>query len=137
VNPILGLGPANYHFYTPLFSIMGYYIEFNSHNNYVDVVAQAGLLGLAFFLWFFGEIGWLGWKLRKVVPQGFEYAFVIGCLGGLGGSLVAGMLGDWVIPFIYNIGLRGMRASILAFIFFAGLVVLEKRYLNQPQGESE
>jgi hypothetical protein len=38
VNPLFGLGPANYYFYTPLFSIRGYHVNFNSHNQYVDVL---------------------------------------------------------------------------------------------------
>lgn len=36
VDPVLGLGPANYHYYTPLFSLLGYRVQFNSHNNYID-----------------------------------------------------------------------------------------------------
>ncbi len=43
--------------------------EFNSHNNYVDIVAQIGLLGLAAFLWFFWEAGKLGWHLRSIVTE--------------------------------------------------------------------
>jgi O-antigen ligase len=105
VNPFLGLGPSNYYFYTPLFPILGYSVQFNSHNNYVDIIAQTGILGLLCFLWLAWEIGLLGWKLRERVPQGsFSRAYVYGALGGLAGSLAAAMLGDWLIPFVYNIG---------------------------------
>lgn len=127
-SPILGFGPANYHFYTPLFPIMGYAVEFNSHNNYVDLVAQTGLLGLAAYLWFLGEAGRLGWSLRSRAAQGFERAYVYGAIGGLAGTAAAGMLGDWVIPFVYNIGFTGFRASMLAWLFLGGLVVLERIY---------
>jgi len=126
VNPILGLGPANYYWYTPLYPLLGYYVKFNSHNQYVDVIAQTGLLGLACFLWFAWEIGWLGWRLRARMPQGFAQAYVYGVLGGLAGTLAAGMLADWVLPFVYNIGLDGFRASVLGWLFLGGLVVLEK-----------
>jgi O-antigen ligase len=124
-SPILGLGPANYYFYTPLFSILGYYVKFNSHNNYVDLVAETGILGLACFLWFSFEVGRVGWQLRARVPDGFARAYVYGALGGLVGTLVAGLLGDWILPFVYNIGLAGFRASVLAWIFIGGLVALE------------
>lgn len=126
VNPLLGLGPANYHWYTPLFSIRGYYVRFNSHNQYVDIVAQTGLLGLACFLWFFWEVTKLGWRLRTRVPPGFAQAYVYGVLGGLAGTLVAGMLGDWILPFFYNITLGGFRGSVLPWLFMGGLVSLKQ-----------
>jgi hypothetical protein len=128
VNPIFGIGMANYYWYTPLFPIMGYAIKFNSHNNYVDIVAQTGLLGLACFLWLFAELWLLGWRLRSQVPEGFPNAYVLGVLGGLAGTLVAAGLGDWVVPFVYNIGLEGMRASMFVWIFLGGLVALANIY---------
>lgn len=133
VNPVLGLGPANYYHYTPLFPILGWYVQFNSHNNYVDIVAQTGLLGLACFLWFAWEVGRLGWRLRARVPAGFAQAYVYGALGGLAGTLVAGMLADWVLPFVYNIGLIGFRASVLGWVFLGGLVSLEQMAKGKGQ----
>ncbi len=126
INPILGLGPANYYWYTPLFPILGYTVNFNSHNNYIDILAQTGLLGLACFVWFAWEIGRLGWWLRTRVPEGFARAYVYGALGGLAGTLMAAMLGDWVLPFVYNIGLSGFRASVLGWLFLGGLIALER-----------
>ncbi len=137
VNPLLGLGPSNYRFYTPLFPILGWYVQFNSHNNYVDIIAQVGLLGLACLLWFYWAIGKIGWKLRLRVPVGdFEGAYVLGCIGGLVGTIVAGMLGDWVLPFVYNIGVEGMRASAMGWLFLGGLVALEQ-ILRKSKSESE
>ena len=126
VNPLLGLGPANYRFYTPLFPIMGYYVEFNSHNNYIDMLAQIGIMGLITFLWFAWTVFRLGWGLLKQNLDNFSQAYVAGALGGLVGMLVAGMLGDWVLPFVYNVGMRGFRASVLGWIFLGGLVVIER-----------
>jgi hypothetical protein len=131
VNPLLGLGPANYRFYTPLFPIMGYYVEFNSHNNYIDILAQVGLFGLIAYLWFAWEVFRLGWRLLKLKLDDFSLAYVAGALGGLVGMLVAGMLGDWVLPFVYNVGMRGFRSSILGWIFLGGLVVIERIAANE------
>lgn len=128
-SPILGLGPSNYYFYTPYYSILGYYVQFNSHNNYIDILAQTGLAGLACFAWFCWEVGRVGWRLRSKVPAGFSQAYVFGVLGGLAGTLAAGMFGDWVLPFVYNVGMAGFRASMLAWLFFGGLVALERLYL--------
>jgi hypothetical protein len=139
VDPLFGLGPANYYYYTPLFPIMGYNVQFNSHNNYLDIVAQVGILGLAAFMWFVVEIGALGLRLRKKFDRtyGFTQAFVIGTLAGLGGSLVAGILGDWFIPFVYNSGVRGFRSSVIAFLFLGGLVVIEQITAKQGDHRSQ
>jgi len=126
INPIMGLGFANYYWYTPFFPIRGYAVSFNSHNNYVDIVAQTGLVGLVCVLWIFWEVGWLGWWLRERVPAGFAQAYVYGALGGLTAMVVAGMLGDWILPFFYNIGLNGFRSSMIGWLFLGGLVSLEQ-----------
>ena len=125
VNPIFGLGFGNYYFYTALFPINGYYVPFNSHNNYVDLVAQIGLLGTACFLWFFWAVWRVGWKLRNKAPIGFAQAYVYGALGGLAGTLIAAFLGDWVLPFVYNIGINGFRSSILTWLFLGGLIAID------------
>lgn len=126
VNPLLGLGPANYHWYTPLFPIRGYAVRFNSHNQYVDLIAQTGLIGLSCFLWFAWEIGRLGWRLRQTAAEGFARAYANGAFAGLVGTLVAGVLGDWILPFVYNIGFVGFRGSVLAWLFLGGLIALEQ-----------
>lgn len=137
VNPITGLGFANYYWYTPLYVIMGYRVSFNSHNNYLDLLAQTGILGLGVFLWLAVSIGFLGWKLMKQVPEGFHKAYVIGALGGLAGTLVAGMLGDWFLPFVYNVGLVGFRSSVFAWLFLGGLVVYEQLARQAQRGVEE
>jgi len=126
ISPLLGLGFANYYWYTPLFPIRGYAVSFNSHNNYVDIVAQMGVVGLVCFVWLMWEVGRLGWRLRTHVPTGFAQAYVYGALGALAGMVVAAMLGDWVLPFFYNVGLNGFRSSMLGWLFLGGLVSLEQ-----------
>jgi O-antigen ligase len=125
-SPLVGLGPGNYYWYTPLFPILGWYVNFNSHNNYVDLVAQTGLLGLACFCWFAWEVGRLAGRLRSEVAEGFAHAYVCAALGGLAGTLAAAMLADWVLPFVYNVGLEGFRASVFGWIFLGGLVAVEQ-----------
>jgi O-antigen ligase len=126
INPILGLGPANYYYYTPLFGIRGYYVQFNSHNQYFDMLLQTGVLGLACLLWFFAAVARAGWRLRLEVPDGFAYAYVYGALGGLAATAASGFLGDWILPFVYNVGIVGMRSSILGWLFLGGLIAIER-----------
>jgi O-antigen ligase len=136
VNPFFGLGPANYSFYTPLFPILGWNVQFNSHNNYVDIIAQTGILGIFCFLWVFWEVGRLGWRMilrvRKM-EAGFAQAYVYGVTGGLVATVAAAMLGDWFLPYVYNITIRGMRASMLPWLFFGGLIALNHLLDQQEQ----
>ena len=133
VSPIFGLGFANYYWYATLFPIRGYFIRFNSHSQYIDLVAQTGILGLIGFLWFLGEETRLSFWLRNRVPEGFPQAYVYGVIGGVAGTVVAAFLVDWVLPFVYNIGMNGFRASILAWILMGGLVCIEQIYCHQGE----
>jgi len=134
VNPLLGTGFANYSFYTPLFPILGWYVQFNSHNNYVDIIAQTGILGLLCLLWLYAEIGRVGWRLYLMVrdeDDWFVRAYVYGVLGGFVATVMSGMLGDWVLPYVYNITIRGMRASMLPWLFLGGLLAIEQILIRQ------
>ena len=129
-SPLLGLGFSNYYWYTPLFPIRGWHVSFNSHSQYVDLIAQVGILGLLCFLWIFFEVGRLGWGLKNRLPDGFARSYTYSALAGVVGTLVAAFLVDWVLPFAYNIGFEGFRASILPWMFFGGLIGIEHLYQN-------
>jgi O-antigen ligase len=131
INPILGLGFANYYWYSPLFPIRGWSVSFNSHSQYLDLIAQTGYLGLISFFWIFLTLGVLSWNLSKKLPGGFEKAYVYGALAGIVATLVAAFLGDWVLPFVYNVGLTGFRASILPWIFVGGVISLEQMLISK------
>ncbi len=134
-NPILGLGPSNYYFYTELFPLMGWYVKFNSHNNYLDLLAQTGIAGLVCFLWFSAEVARSGFRLLKRLKDGFERAFAFAAIAGLAGTLVAGALGDWFLPFVYNVGYSGLQVSLLGWFFMGGLVAIEQmKIAAQSQG---
>jgi O-antigen ligase len=128
-SPLLGTGPANYYYFTENFPILGWYVRFISHNNYQDLLVQTGFLGLLAFVWLSFEIGSLTLRLYRRVPAGFAQAYVIGALGGLIGSLVSGMLGDWIIPFYYNAGILGFRSSLLFWVFLGGILALKRMTL--------
>ncbi|NTU55020.1 MAG: O-antigen ligase family protein [Anaerolineales bacterium] len=128
VSPIIGLGFSNYYWYAKIFSIRGYSIKFNSHSQFVDIIAQTGILGLACFMWILYEIGRLAYELMGRLPEGFAKAYAHGVFAGVLGSLMAAFLVDWLLPFAYNIGLDGVRASILPWIFFGGLISIEQIY---------
>jgi hypothetical protein len=125
-SPLFGLGFANYYWYASLFNLRGYYLQFNAHSQYVDLIAQTGIAGLLCFLWILFEVGVLSWVLKDKVGDGFSRGYVYSMVGGVAGVVMAAFLVDWVLPFAYNIGLEGFRASILPWIFFGGLISLEQ-----------
>ena len=126
ISPLIGLGFANYYWYAQVFTIRGYHIRFNSHSQFVDLIAQTGIAGLFCFFWILFEVGRLSWNLLNKLPSGFERGYAYGVFAGIFGSLMAAFLVDWMLPFAYNIGLDGVRASILPWIFFGALVAIEK-----------
>ncbi len=132
LNPLTGLGPAAYPFYTPYYSYLGYFVRFNTHNNYFDIALQSGLLGLVTFLWLAGTLLWLGWKLRSQANDCFTKAYANTALAGWIATLVAGTFVDWFLPLLYNIGIPGFQGSIYAWLFLGGLISLAK-----PIGKKE
>ncbi|MEP0806214.1 MAG: O-antigen ligase family protein [Chloroflexota bacterium] len=135
VSPIIGLGFSNYYWYAQIFTIRGYRIRFNSHSQFVDIIAQTGVLGLACFLWILFEIGKMAYRLMNELPEGFAKAYAYGIFASVFGSLMAAFLVDWLLPFAYNIGLDGVRASVLPWIFFGGLISIEQIYLAKQKTE--
>lgn len=134
VNPVVGLGPANYYWYTPLFPIRGYSVRFNSHSQYADIIVQYGFVGLAAYVYFIFELLRVTWQMyRPRLEDDFARAYVYGAVGGLVASVAAGLFGDWVFPFFYNVGLAGFRASVLPWIFMGGLMALSAMKLGREK----
>lgn len=135
VNPVLGLGPSNYYFYVQNATIWGWggawNVKFSSHNNWVDLIAQTGILGTAVFLLFALSLFRAGMRLYANLPNGFPRAYAAACVAGLVATLISGFLGDWFLPFVYNIGLAGLRSSILVWVFLGGLLMLSQKS-NEP-----
>ncbi len=129
-NPITGLGPAAYRHYaamTPLQYQRAFWVvpQVNSHNNYVDIFSQVGLVGLALFGWFVAELARLGYRLHRRYTSGFAAAYVNGMAAAGVGALVIMLFADWILPFVYNIQFVGFQASVLVWLFMGGLVALE------------
>jgi len=141
-NPITGLGPAAYRSYArmkPLAYGGAFWIapSVNSHNNYVDLFSQVGLLGLGLFLWFVVELTRLGFRLRSRFTQGFAAGYVNAMLAAWAGALTLMLLADWILPFVYNVGFPGFQASVLVWLFLGGLVVLENMIRRETLTEDD
>lgn len=130
-NPITGLGPAAYRAYGKMTSLQygrAFYSSawLSSHNNYVDLFSQTGIVGLALFGWFMLRLLRLGVSLRKYYTDGFVSGYVNGMIAVWVGIMLIMALGDWFLPFVYNIGFPGFQASVIVWMFLGGLVALEQ-----------
>jgi uncharacterized membrane protein YhaH (DUF805 family) len=143
-NPITGLGPAAYRPYAkmkPLVYEGAFYIHpwVSSHNNYVDLFSHVGVLGLGLLGWFVVEVTLLGRRLRDRLKDGllpaagFVDGYINGVLAAGAGALALMLFADWILPFVYNIGLHGFQVSVLVWFFMGGLVTLEK--ISSGEGE--
>ena len=50
------------------------------------------------------------------------------------GMLVSMLLGDWVLPFVYNVGIDGMRSSLVGWMFLGAMTSLgsvSQRHVKQ------
>lgn len=132
INPITGLGPAVYPYMTSLYFYLGYYVPFNTHNNYFDIILQMGLIGFGIFVWLIIVIlricGHLIVKIKmhKYLNSGFDLAYSNALLAALIAILISGTMVDWFLPFLYNIGIPGFQASIFLWLFVGGLISLDR-----------
>jgi O-antigen ligase len=129
-NPVTGLGPASYRLYAGAQPLRYEHVTWfnprvSSHNNYIDLFAHTGIVGVALFFWFVFEIGRLGLQLHRQCKEGFRSAYTSGMLAAGIASLLLMTFADWILPFVYNIGFPGFQASILAWLYLGGLVSLQ------------
>ena len=141
-NPLTGLGPASYRNYANIEPLkyrnaIWFDPKINSHNNYVDIFAHTGLLGLGLFLWFLGELGWMGWQRSIQHRTGFVGGYVNGMFAAWVSSLVIMMVLDWILPFVYNVGFPGFQASVLVWLFWGGLVAMDQWDKNHPTPQEQ
>jgi O-antigen ligase len=127
------LGPGGYRTYRVVYgNAPNLDWSIPSHNNYVDIFAQTGLLGLAFFLWFIAAALRDGFELmRRTEEKTFEGAFVRGVVGGFIGMLLISMVGDWLIPYIYNQSLIGFQFTVYTWIALGCMLSIYNETFNR------
>lgn len=130
-DALLGSGPAGY---APYFQTYYPNLGMSAHNNYVDIIAETGLLGIFAFLWLLFAIFRSGWEQRNSMPNPFLTAFNNGVLAGFVGMLSAMMLNDWFVPFVYNTGISAFDWNVYAWLLVGTMVGL-KRFVVQKEQE--
>jgi len=128
---LLGVGPAGYAAY-----YMTYFPDhaMATHNNYVDVLSQMGVVGLGFLLWFLVSLGKIFLQLVNECrgERSFAEAFSMAALGGFAGVVLAMGLGDWIIPFVYTQTIGGFDYAVYTWILLGAAVALHQMRVQKP-----
>lgn len=116
---LFGTGPAGYAIY-----YMSYYREDarSTHNNYLDILSQFGVAGMAAWVWLSVAVIWHGWRICRQAPPGIIRTTAIAATSGWVGALASMMLGDWVLPFAYNQGIGGYQYTVYTWLFLGALI---------------
>jgi O-antigen ligase len=130
-HPLFGMGPAGY---------AVYYMTYNpltarsTHNNYFDIVAQVGIVGLVSFIIVLVAFGLIAYRTMKATRGRYDamHAYAHAAFGGLIAVSVAMMLGDWVLPFAYNQTITGFDNAVFTWMMLGGVVSLY-HLTNTPQ----
>lgn len=130
-NVLFGAGPAGY---LPFYETYYPGKSWVSHNNYIDIFAEVGLVGTAIFVWMLWGIFRTGWAQREKMPSGFLRGFNYGVLAGFVGTLFAMGLGDWFIPFVYNVGVPGFDWAVYGWLLTGAMLALH--FMQVPPSEN-
>jgi hypothetical protein len=106
-----------------------------SHSNYIDIVAQTGIVGTLFILWFFGAQIWSSYKLGLELQGRGDFAesLTTAVLAGTAACVIAMALGDWLLPFMYTQGIPGFDLAVFNWLFMGSVWAL--RYSLGATGE--
>lgn len=120
---LFGTGPGGYAAY-----YMTYYPTeaMATHNNYIDIIAQTGLIGLILWLWFFGALLWQGYRLAvRLRGRGdFYECLANAAFAGTIACMVIAAFGDWMIPFAYTQTIAGFDYAVYNWIFMGTIVAV-------------
>jgi O-antigen ligase len=124
---LFGTGPGGYAAY-----YMSYFPNdaMATHNNYIDVIAQTGVFGLALCIWFFFRLAWLGYQvcLRLKGRNDFAEALANAAMAGTIGCIVAMAIGDWLFPFAYTQTIAGYDYVVYSWLFMGAILALDRLY---------
>jgi hypothetical protein len=124
---IFGTGPAGYAVY-----YMTYFPTdaMATHSNYIDMVAQTGIVGTIFFIWLFGTLVWMGLRLcLRLKGRGdFVEALANVSFAGTCACIIIMAFGDWLFPFAYTQTIEGFNYAVYNWIFMGVILALDRMF---------
>ena len=123
-HPLLGSGVGTFKYNTIDYqaeffsqgdnrSLYPYGLAFNAHNEYLEVWAELGIIGLGIFLWIVIGYFYYGLRFLKKTKDNYKQGTVIGLMGAVAAILVDGIFG---FPL-------HLPATAILFWLFLGLTV--------------
>ncbi len=113
---LFGTGPAGYHYYLDGAAHL-------SHNNYLDILSQTGVVGFALYILMWLLVGWSCLKaFLTSPPDTFQSGLSAALISGWCVTMLVMALGDWVTPFPYTQTLAGISYTIWPWLL-AGLAI--------------
>lgn len=94
-------------------SLYPYGIAFNAHNEYLQLWAEMGIIGLGIFLWMVIGYFYYGLKFLRKIKDNYKQGIIIGLMGAVMAVLVDGIFG---FPL-------HLPATVLVFWLFLGLTL--------------
>lgn len=132
---LFGTGPAGYAVY-----YMTYFPSdaMATHNNYIDILAQTGIVGSFFCLWFFGGLIWIGFQLcSRLKGRGdLVEALANVSFAGTIACIIIMAFGDWMFPFAYTQTIEGFNYAVYNWLFIAFTMVLDRLYPKKPKTQN-
>ncbi len=122
---LFGTGPAGYAaYYMTYFP----YSAMATHNNYIDIIAETGLVGFTLYILLFLAIAWSGYRLcRKLSGRGdFLEAMAMAVFAGTIGCIVIMAFGDWLIPFAYTQTIEGFSYEVYSWLFMGSIIAMDR-----------
>ena len=122
---LFGTGPAGYAaYYMTLFPNNA----MATHNNYIDIIAETGVVGTFFYLWMFAALVVQGWRLIKRLRgrRDFYEALSIAAFSGLIACIVIMAFGDWMLPFAYTQTIAGYNYTVYSWLFIGTLLAVNR-----------
>lgn len=132
---LFGTGPAGYAVY-----YMHYFpLEaMATHNNYLDLLAQMGIVGLAAFLLFLFQFLRFGWRIVHQLKGRGDLYEIMGhfAFAGTLGCAIMMAFGDWVFPFAYTQTIAGFDYAVYNMLFMGMLPAVARMLSLLPAGET-
>lgn len=137
VNPLLGVGPGNYHPYVYWHNTIwfGDTTYTTAHSNYAQMFAELGLLGLAVFIWVIVAGIWSGVRASRISAPEHKW------LGVSAAALVSGMaaasvFGDYLFPSRGNNGIATFGTTAYTWLILGAAVAASSLAKGGPESES-
>jgi hypothetical protein len=133
---LFGTGPGGYAAY-----LMSYHPRraMATHSNYIDIIAQLGIVGLTFYVWFFVKLAQMGYNLCKRLRGRFDFAEALAnvAFAGTVGCIVSMVFGDWLIPFPYTQSIGSFDYINYSWILMGFTLVLDRLTKNETGSSKE